>query len=114
MEVAVVGSMTTNHTPTPWIMDTPLIDGIHCACISTTHDAGNLRPKLIASCVPCQSLSEQVANARLIVRAVNSHQTLVDALQAIVAILDGRQPKDAPGALMVAKSALAALALANT
>jgi hypothetical protein len=46
------------------------------------------------------------ANAAFIVRACNAHDYLLKALQAIVAILDGRQPIDVPGAVMVAQSAI--------
>ena len=37
---------------------------------------------------------------------LDSHDALVAALRAIVKITDGSQPKDYPGALMVAQSAL--------
>jgi len=42
-------------------------------------------------------------------RAEHTRDALVAALRAIVKITDGSQPKDYPGALMVAQSALKAI-----
>lgn len=83
-------AMKNSHSPLPW----------HSAEV-TIDDANNQTVAILPA------RHEWEPNARLIVRAVNSHQALVDALQAIVAVLDGRQPKDPAGALMVAKSTLA-------
>ena len=47
--------------------------------------------------------------AEYVLRAVNSHDALVAALRAIVALTNGRQPIDISGALMVAESALASI-----
>lgn len=49
---------------------------------------------------------EQGANAEFIATACNNHEYFVKAFRSIIAVLDGRQPKDIPGAIMVAQSAL--------
>ncbi len=49
---------------------------------------------------------EWEANRKFIVRACNSHYELLAAHRAVLALLDGGQPKDIPGAIMVAQSAI--------
>lgn len=95
----------TKTSPLPWHVDS------RASRLVSIQTEANDRVALIsdpASSVSISNLGTRMANAALIVRAVNSHQQLVDAFTAIVAVLDGRQPKDPAGALMVAKSALAA------
>jgi hypothetical protein len=63
----------TEHTPTPWH-----VDGLYV----TNREPPAVRPS-IADCgrSPRIGRAEQVANAAFIVKAVNNHEALVDALE---------------------------------
>jgi hypothetical protein len=82
-----------SQTPGPWHVGTK--EAHHCV-----YDAHGW---CIADASPQGKDAETLPNARLIASAPE----LLAALQAIVAILDGRQPIDVPGALMVAEYAIA-------
>lgn len=66
------------HTPTPWhLHNSETIDGPKGEWIAT------VKPIL-----PGARLGEAAANAALIVRAVNSHAALVEALSEVLALYD--------------------------
>ena len=85
------------HTPGPW----HITRNDFCVWITNAGKAQIAKAFRPAGMTPetCD------ANARLIAAAPD----MAAALQAIVAILDGRQPKDPAGALMIAQSALASI-----
>ena len=77
--------------------------------VYTTHETGS-SPDNIAADFICEigpgardGISEHSRNAQLITSAPD----LLEALHAIVKVLDGSQPKDIPGAIMVARAAIA-------
>lgn len=68
------------HTPLPW-----KLDRFGCPCIATD-DAGYsaMRDSIVANGFALTNTDEAKANTALIVRAVNNHQKLVDALRDYV------------------------------
>jgi hypothetical protein len=109
----------TAHTPTPWVwIEKPttagtvfkvgsqaMVDGTHgCICLYDDHTSLNPHPR-----------GTQAANAALIVRACNSHEQLVAALQVTtndLAVQIESEGKD-PAADSRIKRARAALAAAE-
>jgi hypothetical protein len=78
------------HTPTPWTLKLGLTSG-HWIC----KKSGSLYERLaIVDPMPTEEDSELSgrANAAFIIRACNSHQALVDALEEILCTHDGNQP----------------------
>lgn len=92
--------MTTNHTPTPWRIG----DAGHTVFGPPN---GNPSPKIVA-----YDLMRD--DAHLIVRAVNSHHTLVEALQALLKAGAMFNAWGDYGSHPAAEQARAALALAKT
>lgn len=97
------------HTPTPWAVDyldkhgQRVVRSEHIeVCTCWHHCVGAIE-------------KEMEANAALIVKAVNSHQALVDALRDVLSMLD--QNNTAPGKFLYSQEriakARAALALAG-
>jgi hypothetical protein len=88
------------HTPGPWFV---LERYTNRNVYPIGYSIGNGAHSILAE-VNSQggTPDECSANARLIAAAPE----LFQALQAIEAILDGRQPKDVPGAVMVARHAI--------
>ena len=97
---------TTKHTPTPWYKDNSFIN------FDYTDSDGNRYHGTI--CELGLRGSIQSANAAFIVRAVNSHDRLVEALRGFVnlyLIADGRdEPKAIPDVLCQWRNARAILA----
>ncbi len=99
----------TKHTPTPWkVAETaPLVmdRGMFIRCVNEGHDHGAI------ACVNLGSRSEEVqANARLIVKAVNCHDDLIEALTGLLEVCpckNGCDPKDMTCATNAARAALA-------
>jgi len=83
----------SQHTPGPWTAhDDDGTGTLPCVLSDTVNMGGNF---YVAQC-------NVFADARLIASA----PLLLAALRAIVKIMDGSQPKDYPGALMVAQAAI--------
>jgi hypothetical protein len=82
--------MNERHTPGPWQAEVPYvhIKGGHCFAVASD---------------TFLSFSELQANVCLMAVAPD----MLAALTAIEKIMDGSQPKDYPGALMVARAAVA-------
>lgn len=87
-------TMTTQHTPGPWHTESNQF---------TVWDDKHAVASVYGTNAPEPMCSEARANARLIAAAPDQHA----ALLAIVKLLDGSQPKDIPGAIMVAQAAIA-------
>ena len=87
-----------SHTLTPW----------EWRAAPTGQFAVHDHYGMVACVTGGQSLTDG-DRAKHIVHCVNTHDALIAALRAIVKITDGSQPKDYPGALMVAQSALKAI-----
>ena len=107
---------TTGHTPGPWYHATRKDKRESIILDSALTPEGNI-PKgtnWIASVYPVSTENDHIANAAFIVRACNSHDALVSALQSLFehcAMVhkcwgDGDNTKEADAAI---KSALAAI-----
>jgi len=82
-----------SHTPGPWAAhDDDGTGTLPCVLSDKVNMSGNF---YVAQC-------NVFADARLIASAPE----LLEALRAIVTLTDGSQPKDYPGALMVARAAI--------
>lgn len=87
--------VTTDHAMETWRSESAIGHGDDCAGFCGD---GSIICKLMDS-------HHQKSDAKLIAAA----PTMLRALQSIVAVLDGRQPRDAAGALMIAQSAIKAV-----
>lgn len=65
----------TQHTPTPWAVD------VQNSGTTGTHVIIDNNGKVIATITPLTDEEEEAANARLIAKAVNSHESLLAALK---------------------------------
>ena len=66
-----------NHTPTPWRMGPALHEGYHAAVMALSHTLiANFGDGSVGK-------AEHEANAEFIVRACNSHDAMVEALEAM-------------------------------
>jgi len=101
------------HTPTPWEVDNN--NGAHGTCtirhFRTSADGSFKAPFGEAIADLMGSSPEREANADFIVRAVNSHEAMVEALKTLVDIVAEIHPEaDSLGGLDQARAALAATA----
>lgn len=70
--------MTTQHTPTPWHVESDI--EIWC-------DTGGF-VAMTMTAEQAVGTAEDYANAAFIVRAVNAHAALVEALEAVISVAD--------------------------
>ncbi len=106
------------HTPTPWQAQPPLEneDGLAIIGLQLDEDGTPLfTPTNGLVAVTCQSPVEfdegdytrAAANAAFIVRACNSHDALLEALEALTEIVDDQLGGDFPEPLAKARAAIA-------
>ncbi len=77
------GDVPSRHTALPWIQDTGCDCKIYGARVRWSRIAHRDEPPLVAACAG-ETTAEGFANAALIVRAVNAHAVLLEALRAII------------------------------
>jgi hypothetical protein len=107
--------MKTQHTPGPWDLvctpsssfnDIRYLSGPDCEKIATVHcKAGEMGQKEALANAALIAAAPETAAERDHLKEVNAE--LLQALETIVKITDGSQPIDYPGALMVARAAIA-------
>lgn len=94
--------MTDGATPRPWVLLECNVENCWCACIGVPSDPEGIKEWVIGT----GSVSK--ANAELIVRAVNSHDQLVAALEKIISECEQPTHFIAGTVTRLARAALAA------
>lgn len=94
------------HTPGPWKVQEYLVDRLDREVGSTVSGDLRVRLRVVADDSP-MVVADVVAGSAGDARLIAASPEMFAALEAVEAVLDGRQPVDVPGAVMIVRDALA-------
>ena len=101
---------TPAHTPLPWVIDPTYPSEVQTSQLesitSCWHEQAVGQEITVTGVLPC-SLTESAANAAFIVRAVNAHGDLVDAVRAILFQINQGKVFERDACITQARAALA-------